>query len=1087
MRGESLSDITAGKKADFETNVTVNAPDTAVNTRVTKADTTLSQISRKAFFRSVAALGTQAAAALHHAHEQGVVHRDIKPANLLLDNQSKLYLADFGLARLETSAGLTMTGDLLGTLRYMAPELTMDRGDSSSPRSDIYSLGVTLYELAVLRPAFESENRHELMKQIAFSEPSALRQVDPTVPDDLAMIIQKAIAKEPLDRYKTAHELAEDLHRFLVDRPVLATRPTLVNRTTKWARRNPSIVFASVVAIALVAFAFGISTLIVLSQWGKAVESAQEKDEQLRVATITRLAAESRTLQDERPDLSVLLAIEAVELSRRNGASVLPIAHEALLNATQRRRIGHPLTGHGTAISEMKMSSDWLVTRGEDQVHLWDLGAAEPASTWKRLGDRNDRCHRMALSADGQWLVTAGTKLQRWDLTVRHPEMSPLVLGSSTAVRALSISANGNWLVTQSDDGTLMLWDLRDSHSITKRILLQKTGIIADVIISPDGRWVVATQEREEHNLLLWDLHAHDGAAEPYLLEGHRAPVCQFAISADSDLLVTTSEDLTIHLWSLTTVQRAVASQVIRANNYLRAQHLRITRDKRWLFAETAFVPQVLRWDLSTADPASSKVIFPHRDRVTSLELTSDDRWLISGSRDGKVRLWDTTAPHAPVASIMWPAHDVVAALAVHPNRHWIATASIDGEAKLWKLRGTDKMSSPLTLDGRVDTAYSATAISSTGRWIATTTADHSVRLWDTEASDPDSNARFLEGATAIIESLAISHNDRWLMAASRDGGVYVWDLASRNIESSRVVLPDGDTDTKRAVPKRGKGLIVPSRRWLAAVHADQNVRLWDLEAGDWTTPSFVLRGHDSAIATMAISRNERWLVTVAWDESAANLRLWDLNADNPQASSAALSAPSSNIAQVSIDAGGRWLAAPGPDGAVWLWDLSAIGPRPTRVLQAARRAGGRKSAGIWRIALTPDARWLFTSRFDYSAQLWDLSQDEPKPQELLGHSGVQSATISPDGRWLVAGCPVHAYLWDLNAPNPPTTARVLRGHDEVVWSVQISADSQWLVTDSSDGTIRRWNLNTDHLLDDSRRLAGRELTSAERRYYQGQ
>ena len=138
-------------------------------------ESTIPHSSRREYLCSVAVLGIQAASALQHAHDQGVIHRDIKPANLLLDSSATLFVTDFGLARMESDVGVTMTGDLIGTLRYMAPEQALATRVAVNHQADIYSLGVTLYELAALQPAYRAEDRQQLLKQIAFEEPTTLR------------------------------------------------------------------------------------------------------------------------------------------------------------------------------------------------------------------------------------------------------------------------------------------------------------------------------------------------------------------------------------------------------------------------------------------------------------------------------------------------------------------------------------------------------------------------------------------------------------------------------------------------------------------------------------------------------------------------------------------------------------------------------------------------------------------------------------------------------------------------------------------------------------------------------------------------
>jgi serine/threonine protein kinase len=189
-------------------------------------------------WQNVAGIGLQVARALEYAHGQGAVHRDIKPSNLLLDEKMTVWVADFGLAKAPHTEDLTLTGDLAGTLRYMAPEQFRGRADF---RSDIYALGLTLYELLARRPAYENPNRTSLIHAIMHGEPQRPGKSNPDVPRDLETIVLKAISHEPAQRYDSAGEMAEDLERFRADRPITARRISSLERTWRWARRNPAV------------------------------------------------------------------------------------------------------------------------------------------------------------------------------------------------------------------------------------------------------------------------------------------------------------------------------------------------------------------------------------------------------------------------------------------------------------------------------------------------------------------------------------------------------------------------------------------------------------------------------------------------------------------------------------------------------------------------------------------------------------------------------------------------------------------------------------------------------------------------------
>jgi serine/threonine protein kinase len=234
----------------------------------------------RGFFHTVARLGVQAAEALEHAHQEGVVHRDVKPANLIVDGRGQLWITDFGLAQFHADTGLTRSGDMLGTLRYMSPEQALGKRAVLDHRTDVYSLGMTLYELLTLEPAFAAEDRQELLTRIACDDPRPPRAVRRAIPAELETVVLKAIAKEPGDRYASAQELADDLRRFLDDRPILARRPSLVEKGVRWARRRPAVVAGAVLLLALIAAGSLLSAGMIRAAYERERQQAREAREQ---------------------------------------------------------------------------------------------------------------------------------------------------------------------------------------------------------------------------------------------------------------------------------------------------------------------------------------------------------------------------------------------------------------------------------------------------------------------------------------------------------------------------------------------------------------------------------------------------------------------------------------------------------------------------------------------------------------------------------------------------------------------------------------------------------------------------------------
>ncbi len=234
---------------------------------------------RARYWRSVASLGRQVAAALGYAHAQGVLHRDVKPANLLLDEHGVVWVTDFGLATAIEAEGLTRSGDLLGTLQYMAPEQLKGVYDE---RTDLYGLGLTLYELLTLRPAFHEADRGRLLERVSKGVDQRPSRLRPGIPGDLETIVLKAVSADPRHRYRTAGELADDLQRFLEDRPIHARRATAMEHGWRWCRRNKALASAaalaglSLVVAGVVGWVGYVSTREALAREGEAARAARD-------------------------------------------------------------------------------------------------------------------------------------------------------------------------------------------------------------------------------------------------------------------------------------------------------------------------------------------------------------------------------------------------------------------------------------------------------------------------------------------------------------------------------------------------------------------------------------------------------------------------------------------------------------------------------------------------------------------------------------------------------------------------------------------------------------------------------------------
>ncbi len=255
-----------------------------------------------------------------------------------MDKHGKLFVTDFGLARIEAVAGVTMTGDLMGTLRYMSPEQVTAGRVLVDQRSDIYSLGATLYELLSLQPIWEGHDRADLIRKISFDEPVRLRTINPAIPNDLETVVLKSLAKNPSERYESTAALAEDLQRFLDRKPVLAKRPTTLQRINSWSRRNPAIVWSAILLMAVITIASIVSNGLLLKE-KRRVTAAKEQAERRLVQLVKGNEIISSIFED--------LDIVAI---RENDQSLESILAERLVDAGKHligEAIGDPLVVAG--------------------------------------------------------------------------------------------------------------------------------------------------------------------------------------------------------------------------------------------------------------------------------------------------------------------------------------------------------------------------------------------------------------------------------------------------------------------------------------------------------------------------------------------------------------------------------------------------------------------------------------------------------------------------------------------------------------------------------------------------------------------
>jgi serine/threonine protein kinase/WD40 repeat protein len=508
--------------------------------------TTPSDTGRQ-YWQSVARLGIQVADALAYAHSQGTLHRDIKPSNLLLDPQGTVWVTDFGLAKAADSDDLTHTGDIVGTVRYMAPERF---GGKSEVRSDLYGLGITLYEMLTLRRAFDESDQSKLVAQILHQEPPRPRKLNPAVPRDLETIVLKAMAKEPAHRYVSAAELAEDLKRFTELRPIRARRVSAAERLWRWSWRNPIV--ASMAA--------GIFFLLVVVTAGSLIQNAQliTANQQANAKLWESLRDRARA---ERINRHVGQRVEALRPIAE--AMQLPLPPSHTLDELRTEAVA------ALALPDIEIEREWQGGFTPGVVSLAFDGnlekyarLAEDGSVTVRQVSDDSLVARWKEATAGAWPHEEGNLQFSPDgryLAVRHPGSNRLVVRRldspepAVCYRGENATAEG---VDFTPDGTQLIHVMTDTRIAVVALAsgetryLPPTGVEQDeVAIAPDGRRFAIQVRREgKYSVEVRDLAT--GQVQVRLAHPAKA-WSRRGWHPDGRTLATCCDDLMVRLWDV--------------------------------------------------------------------------------------------------------------------------------------------------------------------------------------------------------------------------------------------------------------------------------------------------------------------------------------------------------------------------------------------------------------------------------------------------------------------------------------------------------------------------------------------------------
>ncbi len=936
----------------------------------------------------------QACEAVQHAHLKGIVHRDLKPGNVLAfmveGEGAKLKVIDFGVAkamsqRMTEHTIFTETGQMIGTPEYMSPEQADPTGGDIDTRSDIYSLGVLLYELLVGATPFDGK---ELRKKAYGEIQRTIREQDPPSPSarlstistkdqatitriesarklraadlvrrlrgELEWIPQKAMRKEPQHRYQTAMALADDVRNYLQGKPIAAAPESSAYRMRKYVRRNRGLV----IGVGAVLAALGLGLGATAWAWQKVVDARLETDA-VRARETLQAAARRMSAEPDAPHSADEIPSAAGEDARGVAGPVVDSPdpkrdYRAVMAVNE--AIKAKQTNRDT---DFEIQMETLRSLGQERrFELMYAVAESDQSTDKPLGQHKKKVRSVAFSStDGSTIASASddATIILWD--AKTGKLRTTLDGHKDLVTSVAFNTDGTTLASGSFDTTVCLWETK-TGKLRGELLGKRTQKVCGVAFSLDGSKIASANE--DGTIVLWD--AKDFRSIRSFV-GPTTAVNGVAFSPDGKRIASGGDDGTVRVWDVENGQK-----LLEFSAFNKRIINRVAFSPNGRIIASASVDKCIRlWDAETGELRTT--LSGHEDAVTSVAFSVDGKFIVSASFDKTIRLWNTETG-APLRTVFGNTTKVYEA-AFSPDGKWIVSGSADGKVCLWygmpEHTGYERLRAQ---EGGVRSV----AFSRDWQTIVSGGVDKSIRVWDT-AIGRAIGAPVI-GHDSEVMSVAISRDGKQIASGCLDRTIRLWG------DTDRVLTGHSDSVFSIAFSRDGKKLVSGS--------ADKTVRVWNVATGkECFAP---LSGHQDRVLSVAFSPPDGSKIASA--SSDGKILLWDAES---RVQIWAIVGHAGPVRGVAFSQDGGIIASASDDKTIRLWDTASGKPRGNPLT-------GHKDV-VASVAFSPDGRTIASGSFDKTIRLWDTATGLPLGEPLKGHTGsVNSVAFSPDGRALASG-----------------------------------------------------------------------------------